>query len=57
MIAEADHVSPNAHQCHDHSDGAVYAWGERLFTPLLLALAAYKDQWDADFSLIENVFS
>jgi len=29
---------------------ALYAWGERFFTPLLhSALATYKDQWDADF--------
>ena len=32
------------------SDGALYAWGERLFTPLLhSALAAYQSQWDVDF--------
>lgn len=54
MIAEAlDHVSPEAPHINARgplSDGAIYAWGERLFTPLLhSALAAYKDQWDADF--------
>ena len=32
------------------SEAALYAWGERLFTPLLhAALAAYQSQWDADF--------
>ena len=31
-------------------DAALYAWGERLFTPLLhSALATYKSRWDADF--------
>ena len=31
-------------------EAALYAWGERLFTPLLLAaLAAYQSEWDADF--------
>ena len=31
-------------------EAALYAWGERLFTPLLhAALAAYQSQWDADF--------
>jgi glutathione S-transferase len=31
-------------------DAALYAWGERLFTPLLhAALAAYQREWDADF--------
>jgi glutathione S-transferase len=32
------------------SEAALYAWGERLFTPLLhAALAAYQSEWDADF--------
>ena len=31
-------------------DAALYAWGERLFIPLLhSALATYKSRWDADF--------
>lgn len=31
-------------------EAALYAWGERLFTPLLhAALAAYQSEWDADF--------
>ena len=31
-------------------EAALYAWGERLFTPLLqTALAAYQSEWDADF--------
>ena len=31
-------------------EAALYAWGERLFTPLLhAALAAYQNEWDADF--------
>ena len=31
-------------------EAALYAWGERLFTPLLhAALAAYQSDWDADF--------
>ena len=31
-------------------EAAIYAWGERLFTPLLhAALAAYQSEWDADF--------
>ena len=31
-------------------EAALYAWGERLFTPLLhAALAAYQCEWDADF--------
>ncbi len=31
-------------------EAALYAWGERLFTPLLhSALAAYQSEWDADF--------
>ena len=31
-------------------DAALFAWGERLFTPLLhSALATYKSSWDADF--------
>ena len=54
MIARAlDYVSPETPLINARgplSDGALYAWGERLFTPLLhSALAAYKDQWDADF--------
>ena len=54
MIAKAlDHVSPDKPLINVRgplSDGALYAWGERLFTPLLhSALAVYKDQWDADF--------
>ena len=54
MIARAlDHVSPDKPLINVRgplSDGALYAWGERLFTPLLhSALAVYKDQWDADF--------
>ena len=54
MIARAlDYVSPDKPLINVRgplSDGALYAWGERLFTPLLhSALAVYKDQWDADF--------
>ena len=31
-------------------EAALYAWGERLFTPLLhAALAAYQSEWDAGF--------
>ena len=31
-------------------DAALYAWGERLFIPLLhSALATYQSRWDADF--------
>jgi glutathione S-transferase len=31
-------------------EAALYAWGERLFTPLLhAALVAYQSEWDADF--------
>ena len=54
MIARAlDHVSPKTPLINARGplhDGAIYAWSERLFTPLLhSALAAYKDQWDANF--------
>ena len=54
MIAIAlDYVSPETPLINARgplSDGALYAWGERLFTPLLhSALATYKDQWDAAF--------
>jgi len=54
MIARAlDDAAPNAPVINTRgplSDGALYAWGERLFTPLLhSALAAYQSQWDADF--------
>ncbi|MGB1917835.1 MAG: glutathione S-transferase N-terminal domain-containing protein, partial [Luminiphilus sp.] len=31
-------------------EAALYAWGERLFTPLLhAALAAYQSEWNAEF--------
>ena len=54
MIARAlDDAAPDAPAINARgplSDGALYAWGERLFTPLLhSALAAYQSQWDADF--------
>ena len=54
MIARAlDKVAPNSPIINARgplSDGALYAWGERLFTPLLhSALATYQGQWDADF--------
>ena len=54
MIARAlDDAAPDAAVINARgpvSDGALYAWGERLFTPLLhSALAAYQSQWDADF--------
>ena len=54
MIARAlDDAAPGAPAINARgplSDGALYAWGERLFTPLLhSALAAYQSQWDADF--------
>lgn len=54
MIARAlDDAAPDAPAINARgplSDGALYAWGERLFTPLLhSALAAYQNQWDADF--------
>jgi len=54
MVARAlDDAAPGAPAINARgplSDGALYAWGERLFTPLLhSALAAYQSQWDADF--------
>ena len=54
MVARAlDHAAPDLPAINARgplSDGALYAWGERLFTPLLhSALAAYQSQWDADF--------
>ncbi|MEK9654633.1 MAG: glutathione S-transferase N-terminal domain-containing protein [Halieaceae bacterium] len=54
MIARAlDQVAPDAPRINARgplSDGALYAWGERLFAPLLhQAFATYKNEWEADF--------
>ena len=54
MIARAldefDAAGPAINAQGGLREAALYAWGERLFTPLLhAALAAYQSQWDADF--------
>ena len=54
MIARAldefDATGPAINAQGGLRDAALYAWGERLFTPLLhAALAAYQSEWDADF--------
>jgi len=54
MIARAldefDATGPAVNAQGGLREAALYAWGERLFTPLLhAALAAYQSEWDADF--------
>ena len=54
MIARAlDQAAPGTPPLNARgplSDDALYAWGERLFTPLLhTAFATYKSEWEADF--------
>ena len=54
MIARAldefDAAGPAINAQGGLREAALYAWGERLFTPLLhAALAAYQSEWDADF--------
>ena len=54
MIARAldefDATGPAINTQGSLREAALYAWGERLFTPLLhAALAAYQSEWDADF--------
>ena len=54
MIARAldefDASGPEINAQGGLREAALYAWGERLFTPLLhAALAAYQSEWDADF--------
>ena len=54
MIARAldefDATGPAVNAQGGLREAALYAWGERLFTPLLhTALAVYQSDWDADF--------
>ena len=54
MIARAldefDSSGPTINAQGELREAALYAWGERLFTPLLhAALAAYQSEWDTDF--------
>ena len=54
MIARAldefDPTGPAINAQGGLREAALYAWGERLFTPLLhAALAAYQSEWDAEF--------
>ena len=54
MIARAiDQFAPDKPRVNARGalgDAALYAWGERLFIPLLhSALATYKSRWNADF--------
>ena len=54
MIARAldefDATGPAVNAQGGLREAALYAWGERLFTPLLhAALAAYQSEWNADF--------
>ena len=54
MIARAldefDATGPAVNAQGGLREAALYAWGERFFTPLLhAALAAYQSEWDADF--------
>jgi glutathione S-transferase len=54
MIARAldrfDASGPSINAQGRLREAALYAWGERLFTPLLhAALAAYQSEWDANF--------
>ena len=49
-LDELDASAPAINAQGGLRDAALYAWGERLFTPLLhAALAAYQSEWDADF--------
>ena len=49
-LDEIDAAGPAINAQGGLRDAALYAWGERLFTPLLhAALAAYQSEWDADF--------
>ena len=49
-LDETDAAGPAINAQGGLRDAALYAWGERLFTPLLhAALAAYQSEWDADF--------
>ena len=52
MIARADAFDPVALRSMHRGplrEAALYAWGERLFTPLLHAWRLTKSEWDADF--------
>ena len=49
-LDELDATGPAVNAQGGLREAALYAWGERLFTPLLhAALAAYQSEWDADF--------
>ena len=49
-LDELDATRPAINAQGGLREAALYAWGERLFTPLLhAALAAYQSEWDADF--------
>ena len=49
-LDELDATAPAINAQGGLRDAALYAWGERLFKPLLhAALAAYQSEWEADF--------